>query len=90
MISVIIPVYNVEKYIERCINSVRTQTYKDLEIILVDDGSKDHSGILCDSYAKTDKRIIVIHQSNKGPSEARNAGLKIARGDYIGFIDGDD
>jgi glycosyltransferase involved in cell wall biosynthesis len=90
VISVIIPVYNVEKYIERCINSVRTQTYKDLEIILVDDGSKDHSGILCDSYAKTDKRIIVIHQSNKGPSEARNAGLKIARGDYIGFIDGDD
>lgn len=90
LISVIIPVYNVEKYIERCVDSVKNQTLKEIEIILVDDGSKDNSGAICDSIAETDTRITVIHQQNMGPSEARNTGLKAAKGDYIGFIDGDD
>lgn len=90
LVSVIIPVYNIEKYIERCVDSVKNQTFKDLEIILVDDGSKDSSGLICDNLAKTDIRINVIHQKNMGPSEARNAGLRVAKGEYIGFIDGDD
>lgn len=90
LISVIIPVYNVERYLERCLDSVVNQTYKNLEIILIDDGSSDGSGEICDKYAKLDKRIIVIHQNNSGVSAARNKGIDIAKGDYISFIDSDD
>ncbi len=89
-ISVIIPVYKVEKYLDRCIESVVNQTYTNLEIILVDDGSPDRSGEICDAWAHRDKRIRVIHQKNGGLSAARNAGLDIACGDYIGFVDSDD
>ncbi len=89
-ISVIIPVYNVKPYLERCVNSVLRQTYKDLEIILVDDGSTDGSGKLCDQIALIDKRIRVIHQENQGPSSARNTGIRQATGEYIIFIDSDD
>lgn len=89
-ISVIIPVYNVEKYLKRCLDSVINQTYKNLEIILVDDGSTDNSGKICDEYAKNDKRIIVIHKENGGVSVARNIGLDIGTGDYVNFIDSDD
>lgn len=90
MISVVIPVYNVEKYFERCVDSVIGQTYKNLEIILVDDGSTDNSGKLCDGIADSDHRIKVIHKENGGLSSARNAGLKNVSGDYITFIDSDD
>lgn len=89
-ISVIIPVYNVEKYIKKCLDSVVNQTYKNLEIILIDDGSKDESGQICDEYAKLDDRLKVIHRENKGVSSARNLGLDIATGEYIGFVDPDD
>lgn len=89
-ISVIIPVYNVEKYLKRCIESVINQTIKDLEIILVDDGSTDSSGKICDEYAKKDKRIKVIHKENGGLSDARNAGLDICTGEFVGFVDSDD
>jgi len=89
-ISIIIPVYNVEAYLNRCIQSVIHQTYQNLEIILVDDGSTDHSGQMCDAYAKSDKRIKVVHKSNGGLSDARNAGLKVATGNYIGYVDSDD
>ena len=90
MISVIIPVYNAEKYLEKCIRSVVEQSYKNLEIILVNDGSTDHSGAICDKWAKKDKRIQVIHKANGGQSDARNAGLDVATGKYIGFVDSDD
>lgn len=90
LISVIIPVYNIEKYIEKCIRSIVNQTYRNLEIILVDDGSTDKSGWICDEYAKTDVRIRVIHKENEGLSDARNSGLNICKGKYIGFVDGDD
>ncbi len=90
LISVIIPVYNVENYIGRCFRSVAKQTYKQLEIIFVDDGSTDASGKLCDQYAKYDKRVKVIHQKNGGLSQARNSGLKIAKGNYLTFLDSDD
>ena len=90
LISVIIPVYNVEQYLNRCVDSVINQTYKNLEIILVDDGSTDNSGKICDEYALKDNRIKVIHKENGGLSSARNAGLDIAKGAYIGFIDSDD
>lgn len=90
MISVIVPIYNVEEYLPACIESILNQTYKDLEILLIDDGSTDNSGKICDEYAKLDNRCIVIHQSNKGISEARNTGLDNAKGEYISFIDGDD
>lgn len=90
MISIIVPVYNVDKYIENCIQSIINQTYKNLEIILIDDGSTDKSGAICDKYSKIDNRIKVIHKINGGLSEARNVGLDIARGDYIGFVDSDD
>ena len=89
-ISVIVPVYNVEKYLTRCVDSIINQTYKNLEIILVDDGSPDNCGAMCDEYAKRDERIKVIHKENGGPSSARNDGLDIATGDYIGFVDSDD
>lgn len=90
LISVIIPVYNVEKYLSKCLDSVIRQTYKNLEIIVIDDGSTDSSAELCDKYSKTDSRIKVIHQKNGGLSFARNIGLSIAKGDYIGFVDADD
>lgn len=90
LISVIVPVYNVENYVQRCIESIVNQTYKNLEIILVDDGSKDSSGSICDEMAKKDDRIVVIHKKNGGLSDARNVGLDRARGAYIGFVDSDD
>lgn len=88
--SVIIPVYNVEDNIRRCIESVLSQSFIDFELILVDDGSSDGSGAICEEYAETDERVIVIHQKNQGVSSARNEGMKNARGEYIVFIDGDD
>ena len=90
LISLIIPVYKVEKYLEKCIQSVINQTYENLQIILVDDGSPDNCGKICDEYAKKDHRIEVIHKSNGGLSDARNKGLEIAKGEYIGFVDSDD
>ena len=90
MISVIVPVYNVERYIRQCVESILEQTYADLEIILVDDGSTDGSGSICDEYKLKDNRVVVIHKCNGGLSEARNAGLDIARGEYIEFVDSDD
>lgn len=90
LISVIVPVYNVEKYLNKCIDSLISQTYQNLEIILVDDGSTDNSGKICDRYEKQDNRIIVIHKVNGGVSSARNAGLSIAHGKYISFVDADD
>lgn len=89
-ISVIIPVYNVEKYLEQCLDSVMNQTMKELEIILVNDGSTDNSGHICDRYAKKDSRIVVIHKENQGLAAARQSGLDVARGEYIGFVDSDD
>ena len=90
MISVIIPVFNVETYVKECIESVIQQTYVDLEVIIIDDGSTDNSGKICDQYAEFDRRIKVIHQKNQGLSAARNQGLDIAKGDYIVFVDSDD
>ncbi len=89
-VSVIVPVYNVENYLEKCLDSIISQTYKNLEIILVDDGSTDSSGKICDSYAKKDKRIKVIHKENGGLSDARNMGLDVASGKFISFVDSDD
>ncbi len=89
-ISIIVPVYKVEQYINECINSVIRQTYKNIEIILVDDGSPDKCPNICDDFAKKDKRIKVIHQKNKGLSGARNTGIKISTGKYICFVDSDD
>ncbi len=90
LISVIVPVYNVEQYLSRCIDSILAQTYENLEIILVDDGSPDCSGEICDTYAAMDSRITVIHKENGGLSSARNAGIDIAKGEYLGFVDSDD
>ena len=90
LISVIIPVYNVEKYIRYCLDSVINQTYKNLEIIIVDDGTKDSSGEIAEEYAAKDSRIKVIHKENGGLSDARNVGLDVATGDYIAFLDSDD
>ena len=89
-ISIIVPVYNVEKYLEKCLKSIISQTYKNLEIIVVNDGSIDNSLEICKKFEKIDKRIKVIDKENGGLSDARNAGLKIAAGDYIGFVDSDD
>lgn len=88
--SIIIPCYKVEQYLSQCIKSVLAQTYKDFEIILVDDGSPDRSGEICDEYAKKDNRIKVIHKPNGGLSDARNAGLDVAQGEYVVFLDSDD
>lgn len=90
LISIIVPVYKVEKYLSRCLESIVNQTYKNLEIILIDDGSPDNSGKICDEYAEKDSRIKVIHKENSGVSSTRNLGLKKATGDYISFIDSDD
>lgn len=90
MISVIIPVYNAQKYLRECVNSVRCQTRSDLQILLINDGSTDSSGMICDALAAEDSRIQVIHQPNRGVSAARNAGLRAATGELISFIDADD
>lgn len=90
LISVIVPVYNVEKYLNRCIDSILNQTFKQIEIILVNDGSTDNSGDICDEYAKLDNRIIVIHKKNNGVSSARNRGIDVATGNWITFLDSDD
>lgn len=90
LISVIVPVYNVEKYFNRCVDSILNQSYENLEIILVDDSSPDKCPIMCDDYEHLDKRVRVIHQKNAGQSAARNAALDIAKGDFISFIDSDD
>ncbi len=90
LISVIVPIYGVEFYIEKCIKSLINQTYQNLEIILVNDGSKDKAPEICDKYAAIDKRIIVIHKENGGLVSARKAGLIEAKGKYIGYVDGDD
>ncbi|MEB8347240.1 glycosyltransferase [Flavobacteriaceae bacterium KMM 6898] len=89
-ISIIIPVFNAEKHLERCLNSISVQTFQNLEILLINDGSTDTSGEICDRFSHLDKRFIVIHKKNEGTSSARNQGLKFATGDYVGFIDSDD
>lgn len=90
LISVIVPVYKVEAYLGRCVDSLLAQTYGNLDIILVDDGSPDGSGAICDAYAARDPRVRVIHKENGGLSSARNAGIDVARGEYLGFVDSDD
>ena len=90
LVSVIIPVYNVEKYLRECLDSVLAQTYKNIEVILVDDGSTDSSGHICDEYLNVDDRIKVIHQQNAGLSEARNHGYDFATGVFVYFLDSDD
>jgi glycosyltransferase involved in cell wall biosynthesis len=90
MVSIIVPVYNADNYLRHCVNSIQTQTYKNIEIILINDGSTDESGRICDELATSDGRIHVIHQENGGPSRARNVGLEIAGGTYIQFVDADD
>ncbi|MBF0787147.1 MULTISPECIES: SP_1767 family glycosyltransferase [unclassified Streptococcus] len=89
-ISIIVPVYNVERYLKRCLDSLVKQTYVDFELLLINDGSTDNSALICEEYARTDSRIRVIHQENAGPSAARNRGLELARGRYITFVDSDD
>ncbi len=89
-ISIIVPVYNVKKFLNRCVNSLVNQTYQNLEIIVIDDGSTDGSEILCDQLAKTDSRIITIHKKNGGLSDARNTGINLSTGEYLFFVDGDD
>ena len=90
MISVIVPVYNVEKYLERCVKSIVAQTYKDLEILLIDDGSTDKSGKMCDDFQQTDSRIKAFHKQNGGLSDARNYGIEHSAGEFISFVDSDD
>ena len=90
LLSIIVPIYNVEPYLRKCLDSIRNQTLKDFECIMIDDGSPDNCGTICDEYALNDSRFTAIHQENKGVSEARNAGLDVAHGKYIGFIDPDD
>ena len=90
LISIIVPVYNIEEYLPRCIESILKQTYTNLELILVDDGSTDKSGEICDNYAKLDARVRVHHKENGGSSSARNAGILLAKGQYVGFVDSDD
>ena len=90
LISVIVPVFKVDPYLDRCVESIVNQTYRNLEIILVDDGSPDSCGAMCDAWAEKDRRIKVIHKKNGGLSDARNAGLDIATGTLIGFVDSDD
>lgn len=90
LVSVVVPVYNVEKYLDRCITSILKQSLKNIELILVDDGSTDESGAICDTYAASDDRVSVYHLSNGGPAKARNYGISVAKGKYIGFVDSDD
>lgn len=90
LVSIVVPIYKVEKYLSRCVQSLLNQTLKDIEIILVDDGSPDKCPEMCESYLKLDKRIKVVHKKNGGLSSARNAGISVATGKYIGFVDSDD
>jgi len=90
LISVIVPIYNVERYLPKCVDSILSQTYENLEIILVDDGSADSCGSICDEYAKKDSRVRVIHKQNGGLSDARNCGIEASSGEYLGFVDSDD
>lgn len=90
LVSIIVPVYNAEKHLNKCLDSIANQTYKHLEVIMVNDGSSDGSAKICDEFSEKDNRFIVIHQENEGVSSARNKGLEIAKGDYIGFVDSDD
>ena len=90
LISVVIPVYNVETYLDACVRSVMKQTYSNIEIILVDDGATDNSGEMCDFYAKEDSRVKVIHKDNGGLSDARNCGIEVTKGEFITFVDSDD
>lgn len=90
MVSIVVPVYNVERYVSRCIDSLLAQTYADIEIILVDDGSLDKSGNICDQYSESDQRIVVVHKENGGLSDARNEGIRRSRGKWITFVDSDD
>ena len=89
-ISIIVPVYNVEKYLRRCLDSILAQTFTDFECICIDDGSSDGSGKILDEYAEKDFRFVVIHKDNGGVSSARNAGLDVARGEWLAFVDSDD
>lgn len=90
LISIIVPIYKVEKYLKNCVDSILTQVYKNLEVILIDDGSPDNCGRMCDEYKERDSRVIVIHKENGGLSDARNAGLDICKGKFISFVDSDD
>ena len=90
LVSIIVPIFKVEKYLKRCIDSILNQTYRNIEIILIDDGSPDNCGKIADEYALKDKRIKVIHKENKGVSQARNDGIKLSKGEYIAFVDSDD
>lgn len=90
LVSIVVPVYKVENYLDKCVNSIVTQSYKNLEIILVDDGSPDKSSLMCDKWAKKDSRIKVIHKENGGLSDARNCGIRKAKGEYLFFVDSDD
>lgn len=90
LVSVIVPVYKVEQYIESCLDAVKSQTYENLEIILIDDGTPDSSGEICERYAEQDSRMVVYHKQNGGLSDARNYGIDCAKGEYITFIDSDD
>lgn len=90
LVSVVVPVYNVEQYVGRCIESLTAQTYSNIEIILVDDGSRDRSGAICDQYSERDRRVVTIHKKNGGLSDARNEGIRHARGKWITFVDSDD
>ena len=89
-ISVIVPIFNAEKYLTKCVDSILTQTYENLEIILIDDGSTDHSAEICEKYKQMDSRVVVIHKTNGGQASARNCALDIAKGDLLGFVDADD
>ena len=90
MISIVVPVYKVEKYLDKCVQSILAQTYKDFELILVDDGSPDNCPQMCDEYAKKNKKIRVVHKNNGGLSDARNAGTTIASGEFVTYVDSDD
>ena len=90
MISIIVPVYNTEKYLDQCIQSILSQTYTDFELLLIDDGSTDSSGVICDRYAEQDSRVRVFHKPNGGVSSARNIGLDNTKGEWITFLDSDD
>ena len=90
LVSIIVPVYNVKPYLNRCVDSILGQEYRDFELILVDDGSRDMSGSICDAYAKTDERVVVIHKENSGVSDTRNQGIERAKGTYLQFVDSDD
>lgn len=90
MLSVIVPVYNAEEYLRKCIDSILYQTYSDLELLLINDGSTDSSGAVCDEYARRDERVRVIHKENGGVSSTRNLGLDLAQGEWITFVDADD